>query len=91
MSRKLLDRYNVSNETDKVADEATGSVKVHLVEDMVKPAGTFCSLLERFCTDDACETCPLITSLFPRCIWLCSQCSDGHKIYPYWGDTECAE
>jgi len=49
----------------------------------------YCPLAESLCSDVACETCSLIDNKFGDYLWVCSTCTEGLIVQPYYGNGTC--
>lgn len=49
----------------------------------------YCPLAESLCSDVACESCALIDDEFRDYLWVCSTCTEGLSLQPYYGNSKC--
>jgi len=56
-----------------------------------EPVNTaYCPLLLGRCSNVACSECALIPDSYEDHVWVCTTCTEGFTILPYWGTGECA-
>lgn len=84
--KKRIFSKSIDDEISLVCKKPTESLEL-----IGKPAGSFCSLVNKFCKSENCGTCKALDDHVPNKLWVCTLCFDEqlHLIYPFWEITEC--